>query len=247
MDPTPPAADGTGAAAAPGIYGKAKSVFEGAGVGWLMGTQELDDQDDGEQLPMLALTRTLHLTQKPLMEELDINPKDILAKIKAVLLPISISNDPATLIRLTEPDFWGPFLVIVAYGLLLAWNKKTVSPYLHWSLVSWVFFLWVIGSLIVYVLAKALGGGNWEQGGYGVVLSVIGYSLIPMVFLALFHFLISYLAWPVILVMKALCVLWCSWVATTMLMTAELKPKRIMFAYPVILLYMYFTSLHTGA
>ena len=59
--------------------GKSRAGFAGQflekrGYGWLLDYEEEDDDEEEEQLPLL--------------EELDINPADILIKVKAALIPL---------------------------------------------------------------------------------------------------------------------------------------------------------------
>ena len=120
------------------------------GYGWLL---EVESDDEGEQ--------------RPLLEELDIDFMDIFFKIKAILLPYQLKPLDG---KLTEPDFWGPFFIVLVYSSLLLWGQFRV--------VSWVFTLWLMGSFVIYFLSKVLGGG---EGGYAATLAVTGYSLIPLV------------------------------------------------------------------
>ena len=67
-------------------YGRTSSFLNARGYGWLM---ELDDDDEEEP--------------KPLLEELDIDLKDIAFKLRCVLLPLP-SLDRKALKE--SPDFW---------------------------------------------------------------------------------------------------------------------------------------------
>jgi len=46
--------------------------------------------------------------------------------------------------------------------------------------VSWILTMWVFGSLLIFLLARVLGG----EVGYSQCLGVIGYSLLPLIITA---------------------------------------------------------------
>ena len=52
-------------------------------------------------------------------EELDIDLKDIFYKIRCVLVPVRINRE----VLVASPDFWGPMLIVLLYGLLLVWGQ----------------------------------------------------------------------------------------------------------------------------
>ena len=103
-----------------------------------------------------------------LREELDIDLKDIFYKVRCVLFPLPSLGFQNKVVR-ENPDFWGPLLVVLLYAL--------VSLYGQFKVVSWILTMWIFGSLIVFVLARVLGG----EVSYSQALGVIGYSLIPLI------------------------------------------------------------------
>ena len=82
-----------------------------------------------------------------LMEELDISPEDIMKKVKTVLLPAASGGD--RMVLLTEPDFWGPLLMMMIYASLIVWGQFKV--------ISWILLLWLCGSFVVFFVARVLG------------------------------------------------------------------------------------------
>eukprot|EP01006_Ploeotia_vitrea_P008684 TRINITY_DN20796_c0_g1_i1.p1 TRINITY_DN20796_c0_g1~~TRINITY_DN20796_c0_g1_i1.p1 ORF type:complete len:240 (-),score=19.62 TRINITY_DN20796_c0_g1_i1:106-825(-) len=204
-----------------------RSWVTSKGYGWLM---ELDEQDEDDE--------------KPLLEELDIDFMGIIAKVKAVLMPMTLQAQNRE--KLAEADFWGPFFIVLTYALLLLWGQLKV--------VSWVFTLWLTGALLIHILMRVLGtpksdelgGVTHYEGGYSEVLAVIGYSLIPLVLLC---FLLPFVRGmsTVTVIFKVVHVLWCTYAAKTLLITAPLQPKQYMICYPLFLLYVYFVCLHSGA
>ncbi|XP_062583628.1 protein YIPF4-like, partial [Saccostrea cucullata] len=132
----------------------ASKFLESKGFGWLTEEEELDEED-----------------QKPLLEELDIDPKDIYYKLRCVLFPLPQLGFNRHVVR-ESPDFWGPLVVILLYSL--------VSLYGQFRVVSWIITIWICGSLIIFLLARVLGG----EVSYSQCLGVIGYSVLPLVITA---------------------------------------------------------------
>ncbi|XP_014677585.1 PREDICTED: protein YIPF4-like [Priapulus caudatus] len=191
------------------------SFLQTRGFGWLM---EVDDTIDDEE--------------NPLLEELDIDLKEIFYKLRCVLIPFPFAGFKHQVVK-DSPDFWGPLLVVLLYSL--------VSLYGQFRVVSWIITIWVFGSIIIFLLARVLGG----EVNYSQCLGVIGYSLLPLVIIAsLLPFVASYAI--IAMLLKIVGVTWASYSAGSLLCGAELQHKRLLLLYPVLLLYIYFLSLYTG-
>jgi len=163
------------------------------------------------------------------LEELDIDVKDIAYKLRCVLFPFGINREALV----DNPDFWGPLAVVLLYALLLIWGQFKV--------VSWVLTMWFVGSFLIFFLARVLGG----EVSYSMSLGVLGYSLLPLtITVALLPFVsfVPLLTWAV----KIIGTLWAAFSAGSLLITPEISQKRILLAYPILLLYIYFTSLQSG-
>ncbi|XP_053377460.1 protein YIPF4-like isoform X1 [Mercenaria mercenaria] len=196
--------------------GKASQFLDSKGFGWLLEEEDMDQED-----------------LEPLLEELDIDLKDIYYKLRCVLFPLPQLGFNRHIVR-ENPDFWGPLVVILLYSL--------VSLYGQFRVVSWIITIWIFGSLIIFMLARVLGG----EVSYSQCLGVVGYSVLPLVITALilplfkaFHY--------VALLLKLLGVLWAAFSAGSLLCVQELQQKRPLLLYPIFLLYIYFFSLYTGA
>ncbi|XP_060571927.1 protein YIPF4-like [Ruditapes philippinarum] len=196
--------------------GKASQFLDSKGFGWLLEEEDMDQED-----------------LEPLLEELDIDLKDIYYKLRCVLFPLPQLGFNRHIVR-ENPDFWGPLVVILLYSL--------VSLYGQFRVVSWIITIWICGSLIIFMLARVLGG----EVSYSQCLGVVGYSVLPLVITALilplfkaFHY--------VALLLKLLGVLWAAFSAGSLLCVQELQQKRPLLLYPIFLLYIYFFSLYTGA
>ncbi|ETN79583.1 Yip1 domain protein [Necator americanus] len=197
--------------------GAAGRLLESRGFGWLL---EVDDEDD---------------TQRPLLEELDIDLTDIYYKIRCVLLPLPYFRMKLNIVR-ESPDFWGPLIVVLAYALLSIYGQFSVSP-----VVSWILTMWFCGGFIVYFMARALGGDV----GYSQVLGVVGYCLIPLVVTGALITVVAKFK-TLSLTLGIFGVIWSVYSAGTLLCVDELQSKKPLVLYPVFLLYVYFFSLYSG-
>ncbi|KAH3851434.1 protein YIPF4-like [Dreissena polymorpha] len=196
--------------------GKAGQFLESKGFGWLLEEEDADHED-----------------MEPLLEELDIDLKDIYYKLRCVLFPLPQLGFNRHVVR-ENPDFWGPLVVILLYSLL--------SLYGQFRVVSWIITIWIFGSLIIFMLARVLGG----EVSYSQCLGVIGYSVLPLVLIALIMPLFASLHY-LALIVKFLGVIWAAFSAGSLLCVQELQQKRPLLLYPIFLLYVYFFSLYTGA
>ncbi|CAI9729797.1 YIPF4-like [Octopus vulgaris] len=196
--------------------GIAGSLLENNGFQWLL-EEDVDE----------------NAIQKPLLEELDIDIKDIYYKLRCVMFPLPQLGFNRKIVR-DNPDFWGPLVVILLYSL--------VSLYGQFRVVSWIITIWVFGSLIVFTLARVLGG----EVTYSQCLGVIGYSVLPLVIMASIMPVVHSL--PLVsTVFKFIGVVWAAYSAGSLLCVQELQQKRPLLLYPIFLLYIYFFSLYTGA
>ncbi|XP_072314752.1 protein YIPF4-like [Eucyclogobius newberryi] len=131
-----------------------------------------------------------------------------------------------------NPDFSGPLAVLLF---------SMISIYGQFRVVSWIITIWIFGSLIIFLLARVLGG----EVSFGQVLGVIGYSLVPLIVIAplpLFIGRIELLS----IVIKLLGVFWAAYSAASLLVGDEFKTKKPLLIFPIFLLYIYFLSLYTG-
>jgi len=196
-----------------GVFG---SQVRKRGYGWLLETE--DDEEEG--------------SDKPLLEELDIDLKDIYYKIRCVLLPFPSLGLDRKVLR-TNPDFWGPLAVVLVFSM--------VSVVGQLGVVSWILTLWVFGTLLIFVLARVLGG----EVGYSQCLGVIGYSLLPLIItapiLGMLHSMHSLSVF-----VRILGVFWASYSAASLIVDETYKTKKPMLIYPIFLLYVYFFSLYHG-
>ena len=163
--------------------------------------------------------------EPPILEELGINFEHIKMKTKIVLWPkraMITSTSPIV----HDDDFAGPFLFCLLLGTLLLFKGKV-----HFGTIYAVF---LIGWLGIYAVLNLM-----SQKGIGLscTASVIGYSLIPIVFLAALSvpFEMRGVAGAVCI---PLAVLWCANAASLFFVAAlDADDRRWLLAYPVALFY----------
>lgn len=197
--------------------GNAASQFlQNKGYGWLL---EVEDGDDDDKAPLL--------------DELDIDLKDIYYKVRCVVFPCPFLGFKRQVLR-DNPDFWGPLLVVLLFSM--------VSVYGQFRVISWIITIWIFGSLVIFLLARVLGG----EVNYSQCLGVIGYSLLPLIIAATILPVTSFIPY-VGSIIKLIGVSWAAYSAGSLLIQEELAQKKPLLLYPVLLLYIYFFSLYTGA
>eukprot|EP01102_Stenamoeba_stenopodia_P009346 TRINITY_DN2754_c0_g1_i1.p1 TRINITY_DN2754_c0_g1~~TRINITY_DN2754_c0_g1_i1.p1 ORF type:complete len:260 (-),score=42.44 TRINITY_DN2754_c0_g1_i1:69-803(-) len=191
----------------------AGSYLSDKGFGWLL---ELEEEDEEEE-------------NTSLLEELEINPLDIAYKIRCILFPFKFNRS----VLMSSPDFWGPLAVVLFYAFLLIWGQFKV--------VSWVLTIWLLGSFLIFILARVLGA----EVTYSQSIGVIGYSILPLT-LAVSTLYVFSPVWYIYTV-KVAATAWATLSAESLLASStEIANKRLLLAYPILLLYIYFISLHNG-
>lgn len=136
--------------------GHVGSVMDKYGMGWLLDQNSTDIEVEDSQ---------------PLLEELDIDLTGIKYKIQCVLMPLNSQKIDRSVLR-DDPDFWGPLFIVLLFSLL--------SVYGQFSVVSWIITIWIMGSFLVFVIARVLGG----EVTYSQIVGIIGYSLLPLLLTA---------------------------------------------------------------
>jgi len=162
--------------------------------------------------------------EQPLLVELGVDFTTIIEKTKSALNP-SKSLDPSLM---SDGDIAGPFVFCLALGFMLMLAGKLQFGY--------VFGFGVAGCAAIYTVLNLMS--QKETGiELHVVFSVLGYSLIPIVFLASVAVLVPLngaAGW--ILVPPS--ILWCT-VTATRFFEAVLgaREQRYLIAYPVFLFF----------
>ena len=166
--------------------------------------------------------------EPPLMEELGINFDHIVQKTTAVLNPMKAPNPTI----MQDTDLAGPFVFCLGFGGLLLLAGKVHFGY--------IYGIGVVGCLAMYTLLNLMSASGVST---GVVISVLGYCLLPMVLLSGLAVLFS-LQGLVGTVMTGLAVFWCSASASTLFVAAlAMEKQQLLVAYPRALVYGVFALL----
>nr|XP_009860868.1 protein YIPF5-like [Ciona intestinalis] len=166
--------------------------------------------------------------EPPLLEELGINFDHIYQKTLAVLNPFTITD--AGIIK--ETDLAGPLCFCLALGATLLLGGKVSFGYIYG-----------IGGLGVVAIYALLSIMSMNGVTVGSVASVIGYCILPMVFLSGCSLVIS-LKGVVGIILTLLTVTWCSLSASKLFVCGfDMESQQLLVAYPCALLYGVFALL----
>uniref|UniRef100_A0A0B7APR4 Protein YIPF n=1 Tax=Arion vulgaris TaxID=1028688 RepID=A0A0B7APR4_9EUPU len=166
--------------------------------------------------------------EPPLMEELGINFDHIVQKTMAVLNPLKSADNTI----MQDTDLAGPLVFCLAFGASLLLSGKVHFGY--------IYGIGLVGCLAMYCLLNLMSLNGVSA---GIIVSVLGYCLLPMVFLS---FLAAVLALTGIvgLVLVSVTVLWCSISASKLFVSAlAMDSQQLLVAYPCALVYGVFALL----
>ncbi|KAM6221962.1 protein YIPF7 [Rhynchocyon petersi] len=166
--------------------------------------------------------------EPPLLEELGINFDHIWQKTLTVLNPLK----PADGSIMNETDLTGPILFCLALGATLLMAGKVQFGY--------VYGMSAIGCIGIHGLLNLMSSSGVS---YGCVASVLGYCLLPMVFLSSCAIFFS-LQGTIGTVLALVIVSWCSLSASKIFISAlAMEGQQLLIAYPCALLYGLFALL----
>ncbi|NXO03173.1 YIPF7 protein, partial [Rhinopomastus cyanomelas] len=166
--------------------------------------------------------------EPPLLEELGINFEHIWQKTLTVLNPMK----PADGSIMNETDLTGPIIFCLALGTTLLLAGK-----LHFG---YVYGMSAIGCLAMHALLNLMSVPGVS---HGCVASVLGYCLLPMVFLSSSAVVFSLQGTPGTL-LALFIVGWCSFSASKIFTSAlAMEGQQLLIAYPCALLYGLFALL----
>lgn len=139
--------------------------------------------------------------EPPLLEELGINFEHIYQKTLSVLHPLK-QPDAAIM---QDTDLAGPLVFCLAFGGCLLLSGKVHFGY--------IYGIGVVGCLAMYALLNLMSLAGVSV---SCTVSVLGYCLLPMVFLSCFSVIVS-LQGLLGIVLTVIAVLWCSMSASKLL------------------------------
>lgn len=166
--------------------------------------------------------------EPPLMEELGINFEHIKQKTLGVLNPMQTPDVSV----MQDTDLAGPLVFCLAFGGSLLLAGKVHFGY--------IYGIGVIGCFAMYSLLNLM---SMSQVSVGIIISVLGYCLLPMVLLSFFAVLFS-LQGIMGTVLTPVTVAWCSICASKFFVTAlSMDHQQPLVAYPCALVYGVFALL----
>merc|ERR1711936_939213 len=163
--------------------------------------------------------------EPPLLEELGINPDHIVQKTLTVLNPMRSTRSEVA----GDADLAGPLVFCLAFGSMLLLTGK-----IHFN---YIYGIGAMGCVANYGLLTLMSTASVS---FFVVVSVLGYCILPIVALSALSILIS-LTGPIGTVVTAIAVIWSSLSASKLFVTAfEMEHQQPLVAYPCSMLYAVF-------
>lgn len=168
--------------------------------------------------------------EPPLLEELGINFDHIYQKTIAVLNPFRHTESSIV----NEIDLTGPFVFCMALGTAMLMAGKVQFGYIYGIGAVGVVGMWLLLNLMA------------PKGAHlGVIASILGYCILPIVLLSLFNIFPFFdLQGKIGTVASVSSVLWCSLSASKLFSDGlEMKRQQVLVAYPCAILYAVFALL----
>ena len=163
--------------------------------------------------------------EPPLLEELGINPDHIIQKTLTVLNPMRSTRSEVA----GDADLAGPLVFCLAFGSMLLLTGK-----IHFN---YIYGIGAMGCVANYGLLTLMSTGPVS---FTVVVSVLGYCILPIVALSAASILIS-LTGTIGTLVTILAVVWSSWSASKLFVTAfNMEHQQPLIAYPCSMLYAVF-------
>ena len=163
--------------------------------------------------------------EPPLLEELGINSEHIVQKTLAVLNPFRATRPDVA----GDSDLAGPLVFCLAFGSLLLLVGKVHFNY--------IYGIGVMGCLAMYGLLSLM---SLQPVHFTVIVSVLGYCILPIVALSAFSIVFS-LQGLLGNLLAIAAVAWCALSASKLFITAfGMESQQLLVAYPCSLLYAVF-------
>jgi len=166
--------------------------------------------------------------EPPLLEELGINFDHIYQKTVAVLNPWRTTDSEV----INEVDLTGPFVFCMALGSAMLMVGKVQFGYIYGIGAVGVVGMWLLLNLMA------------PKGAHlGVIASVLGYCILPIVILSVINILVS-LQGVLGTIAAPAAVCWCATSASKLFSDGlEMKRQQLLVAYPCGILYAVFALL----
>lgn len=210
--------------------------------------------------------------EPPLLEELGINPAEILQKTVEIVFPFvkskSLQNNTgnsnsnsSTSSNADNADLCGPLLYCLLYGTLLLLGGKIHFGYIYGFGMVGTIMMYIILNLMADNANQLNNTGNSYQNSQNNAnapnapptsnsisldrcLSICGYSMFPLVFLSFFCLFFNVRASFMGIFMILFFILWSAFSACRGFeVTLAMREQRYLIAYPALLLYACFALL----
>ncbi|KAI1295577.1 Protein YIPF7 [Halotydeus destructor] len=169
--------------------------------------------------------------EPPLLEELGINFDQITQKTLAVINPLKSTQ--ANILH--DADLAGPLVFCLAFGVFLLLTGKVSFGF--------IYGIGIIGCLSMYFLLNLMSPPEMPIT-FACTVSVLGYCLLPMVLLSGLSVVFKLNNGFVGTIAALLTVIWCSWSASKLFVTALTSHnQQPLIMYPCALLYGVFALL----
>lgn len=166
--------------------------------------------------------------EPPLLEELGINFRDIWTKTLAVSIPFRAMPT----VHEDDADLAGPLVFCMLLGTCLLLTGKVHFGY--------IYGFGLVGCLVMYVILNLM---SEEAISVDRTMSILGYSLLPILLLATLNIFVD-LKGSLGMAVSFLVILWCTVNATRLFEKAlSMQEQRYLVAYPVTMLYACFALL----
>ena len=166
--------------------------------------------------------------EPPLLEELGIDFSHIFKKILVVINPWKVIDEPL----INDADLVGPIIFCFILSLFLLLKGRIQFGY--------TFGYFFAGCTLIYILLKLLSDSSSNNVSLTSVMSILGYSMIPLLFLSMFSVVFpvrTVVGWIVAVV----CILWASFSASRFIESLlKSNDQRYIIMYPLVLLYAVF-------
>ncbi|KAG0363673.1 hypothetical protein BG005_009093 [Podila minutissima] len=169
-----------------------------------------------------AMMGDIDTLDEPVSETLLRDLRNVGAKLQQVLYPKGRKD------ILKDWDLWGPLLMCLTLSIVLSMRAQADQKI---TVFTWIFVIVWLGSAVVTVNAKLLGG----RVSFFQSVCVIGYCLFPLVLVSVVSIVV-----PSIYIRLPLCGVafaWASWASLGFLSDSNLANRRALGVYPLFLFY----------
>jgi len=195
--------------------------------------QELDLE--GEiATPVTLATDDSSTLDEPIKETFLRDARAIGSKFKQIFLPTQSKQE-----LLRDWDLWGPLIICVVLAFLMQGSDSSPSSDASYPEFADVFIIFWIGSIVVTINSKLLGG----QISFFQCVCVLGYCVLPLAISLILSRIVLFAVgnWKVSLIIRLIAVIlglgWATYASVVFLAASIPPPKRALGLYPIFLFY----------